>query len=98
MTSSLQYIYISGAPDFITIIITRAAIRFRAKKPSPQATRNFALVCLWCRRTVGRSVYDQVIKKVTRMGSLLHFLNHGAPLPRARRESSAMISHACVEA
>ena len=54
----------SGAPDFITIKTsklfmlhkTRVAIRFRAKKPSPQTTRNFALVCLWCGRTDGRSV------------------------------------------
>ena len=51
----------SGAPDFITIKTsklfmlhkTRIAIRFRAKKPSPQTTRNFALVDLWCGRTVG---------------------------------------------
>ena len=34
---------------------TRVAIRFRSKKPSPQTTRNFALVCLWCGRTVSRA-------------------------------------------
>ena len=59
---------------------TRVAIRFRAKKPSPQTTRNFALVCLWCGRTVGRAVYGHVITKFSRMGSLPHFVTHGAPL------------------
>ena len=32
---------------------TRVAIRFRAKKPSPPTTRNFALEYLWCGRAVG---------------------------------------------
>ena len=58
---------------------TRVAIRFRAKKPSPQTTRNFALVCLWCGRTVGRSVYGHVIAKFSRMGSLPHLLTHDVP-------------------
>ena len=62
----------------------RVANRFRAKKPLPQTTRNFALVCLWCGRSggraVGRSVYGHVIAKFSRMGSLPHFLTHGAPL------------------
>ena len=58
----------------------RVAIRFRAKKPPPQSTRNFALVCLWCGRTVGRSVYGHVITKFSRMGSVPHFLIHGAAL------------------
>ena len=66
---------------------TRVVIRFRVKKPSPQTTRNFALVYLWCGRTVrragGRSVYGHVIAKFSRMASLPHFLTHGAPL-RAR--------------
>ena len=34
-------------------------------------------------RTVGRSVYGRVIAKFSGMGSLPHFLTHGAPL-RAR--------------
>ena len=59
---------------------TRVAIRFRAKKPSSQTTRNFALVCLWCGRSGGQSMYDHVIAKFSRMGSLPHFLTHGAPL------------------
>ena len=42
---------------------TRVAIRFRAKKPSPQTTRHFALVCLWCGRTAGWLVSCHVIVK-----------------------------------
>ena len=53
---------------------TRVAIRFRAKKPSP--------------RTVGRAVYGHVITKFSRMGSLPHFVTHGAPL-RALRAGGA---------
>ena len=53
----------------------------------------FILVCLWCGQTVsrasGRSVYGHVITKFSRMGRLLHFLTHGAPLARFARESSA---------
>ena len=37
----------------------------------------------------GRSVYGHVITKFSRMGRLLHFLTHGAPLGRFARESSA---------
>ena len=37
----------------------------------------------------GRSVYGHVITKFSRMGTLLHFLPHGAPLARFARESSA---------
>ena len=83
----------SRAPDFITIIQVKKNFRvvyasqnaschsFSRKKPSPQATRNFALVCLWYGRTVGRAVgYGHVIAKFSRMGSLPHFLTHGAPL------------------
>ena len=55
----------------------------------------FILVCLWCRRTVGRAVgrsmYGHVITKFFRMGRLLYFLTHGAPLARFARESSAQI-------
>ena len=55
----------------------------------------FTLVCLWCGRTVsragGRSVYGHVITKFSRMGRLLHFLTHDAPLGRFARESSAII-------
>ena len=70
---------------------TRVAIRFCAKKPSPQTTRNFALVCLWCGRTVGRSVYGHVITKFSRMGSLPHFVTHGAPL-RASRARAPLLA------
>ena len=46
----------------------------------------FALLCLWCGRTVARSVYSHVITKFSRMGGLLlHFLTHGAPLARFAR-------------
>ena len=39
----------------------------------------------------GRSVYGHVITKFSRMGRLLHFLTHGAPLARFARESFAII-------
>ena len=58
---------------------TRVGIRFRAKKPSPHTTRNFAFG-IPVVRTDGRSVYGHVIAKVSRMGSLPYFLTPGAPL------------------
>ena len=42
----------------------------------------FTLVCLWYGGTVGRA-YGHVITKISWMGRLPNFLNHGAPL-RAR--------------
>ena len=44
----------------------------------------------WCGRTIGRSVYGHVITKFSRMGSLPHFLIHGAPQARFARQSSAI--------
>ena len=47
----------------------------------------FTLVCLWCGRTVGRAsgwTYGHVITKFCRIGRLLHFLTHGAPLSALR--------------
>ena len=41
-------------------------------------------------RTDGLSVYGHVITKFSRMGRLLHFLTHGAPLARFAGESSAI--------
>ena len=41
-------------------------------------------------RAGGRSVYGHVITKFSRMGWLLHFLTHGAPLALFARESSAI--------
>ena len=41
-------------------------------------------------RAGGRSVYGHVITKFSRLGKLLHFLTHGAPLGRFARESSAI--------
>ena len=41
-------------------------------------------------RSLGRAVYGHVITKFSRMGRLLHFLTHGAPLARFARESSAI--------
>ena len=35
-------------------------------------------------------MYGHVIAKFSRMGRLLHFLTHGAPLARFARESSAI--------
>ena len=35
-------------------------------------------------------MYGHVITKFSRMGRLLHFLTHGAPLARFARESSAI--------
>ena len=64
---------------------TRVVICFRDKKPSAQTTRNFALVCLWCGRTIGRSVGVRSRDcKFSQMGSLPHFLTHGAPLRALR--------------
>ena len=45
----------------------------------------FTLVCLWCGRTVARSVYGHVITKFSGMGRLPHFLSYGAPPTRALR-------------
>ena len=41
-------------------------------------------------RAVGRSVYGHVITKFSQMGSLPHFLTHGAPQARLARQSSAI--------
>ena len=41
-------------------------------------------------RSLGRAVYGHVITKFYRMGWLLHFLTHGAPLARFASESSAI--------
>ena len=41
-------------------------------------------------RTDGRSVYDHVITKFSRMVSLPYFLTHGAPQARFARQSSAI--------
>ena len=56
----------------------------------------FTLVCLWCGRTVGRSVYGHVINKFSPMGSLPHFLTHGASRERAPLTSNEI--HDLVEA
>ena len=65
---------------------TPVAIRFRAKKPSPQTTRNFG-VGIHVVRTKGwaggPSVFGHLVAKFSRMGSLPHFLTYGASL-RAR--------------
>ena len=42
-------------------------------------------------RAGGRSMYGHVITKFSRMGRLLYFLTHGAPLARFARESFAII-------
>ena len=42
-------------------------------------------------RSGGRSVYGHVITKFSRMGSLPHFVTHGAPL-RASRARAPLIS------
>ena len=44
---------------------------------------SFTLVCLWCRQTGGRS-YVHVITKFSRMGGLLYFRTHGAPMREIR--------------
>ena len=41
-------------------------------------------------RSVGRSVYDHVITKFSRMGSLPHFLTRGAPQAREACQSSSI--------
>ena len=48
-------------------------------------------------RTDGRSVYGYVITKFSRMGRLLDFPTHGAPLARFVRESSAIILYQAQE-
>ena len=57
----------------------------------------FTLVCLWCGRTVARSlarsVYGRVITKFSRIGRLPHFLRYGTPPTRGaklRARSSAI--------
>ena len=45
----------------------------------------FTLVCLWCGRTVARSVYGHMITKFSRMGRLPHFLSYGAPPTRGAK-------------
>ena len=68
----------------------RVAIHFCIKKPSLQTTQNFTLVCLWYGQTVGwagrRLVYSHMIAKFSRLGSLPHFLIHGAPLHVLRKQ------------
>ena len=68
--------------------------RFRGRLHDIGAKSEFTPVpSLWCGRTVsragGRAVYGHVITKFSRMGRLLYFLTHGAPLARFARESSA---------
>ena len=41
-------------------------------------------------RWLGHSVYVYVVTQFSRMGRLLHFLTHGAPLARFARDSSAI--------
>ena len=50
------------------------------------------------RRSGGRSVYGHVITKFSRMGSLPHFLSHGAPQARFARQSSAITHGAPLRA
>ena len=56
----------------------------------------FTLVCLRCRRTVGRSVYGHVVTKFSRMGSLPHFFTLGAPLRELRAGELRYHSHYSV--
>ena len=55
----------------------------------------FTLVCLWCRRTVGRAMYGHVITNFSRMGRLPPFLSYGAPHTRgtSRLAWSSAIDH-----
>ena len=48
-------------------------------------------------RSVGQSGYGHVITKFSRMGSLPHFLAHGAPQARFVHHSSAIISFAYLK-
>ena len=64
----------------------QVAIHFHPKKPSAQTTRNSVLVCMWCRQTVGRLVYSQVIAKFSWMGSVPDFVTHGAALCTLRMQ------------
>ena len=50
----------------------------------------FTFVCLWCGRTDGRA-YGHVIAKISRVGRLLNFPTHSAPL-RALRARGAPLS------
>ena len=43
-------------------------------------------------RSGGRSVYGHVITKFSRMGSLPHFVTHGAPLRASRARAPLLIS------
>ena len=48
-------------------------------------------------RSGGRSVYGHVIAKFSRMGSLLHFLTHGAPLKRNKGSGNKNTSNKMAE-
>ena len=43
-------------------------------------------------RSGGRSVYGHVITKFSRMGSLPHFVTHGAPLRASRARAPLLLS------
>ena len=66
---------------------TRVAIRFRAKKTLTTDYPKFCVGMPVVRtdgRAGGRSAYGHVITKFSRMGSLPHFVTHGAPLRASR--------------
>ena len=73
----------------------RVAMRFPAKITSSCIGLPYLLIELFyigipVLRMDGFSVYGHVITKFSRMGRLLHFLTHGAPLARFASESSAI--------
>ena len=73
---------------------TRAALCFRAKTMHSQTTRNFALVCLWCGRTVARSI-GHVITKFSGMARFLYpWCSAGAPRARS---SAKIFGQSCRE-
>ena len=70
---------------------TRAALCFRAKNyMHSQTARNFALVCLWCGRTVGRSVGRSVTWLPNFLG-WVDLFTHGAPRARFARGAPLLL-------
>ena len=75
-----QHSFTSCYHNWSSLCFTKRGFPFVFAPKILQTTQNLTLVCLWCGRKVGRSVYDHAIAKFSRTGSLPHFLNHGAPL------------------
>ena len=78
--------------------------RFRAKKNADCTNYNILLPATgWHlipfhhpQRVYGRTEYADVTTKFSRMDSLPHFLNHGAPMVRASRARAPLLNNGCI--